>query len=154
MIRRVAGRVDGSERIIASRNPRAVHERLPLRRPPSITLGPRHFQKANTRKSSDEPSYARRMVGMAVRHENLRQSCALERLLHCLEMPRLSGAGVNERCHTPANQPRPVAIARVGPWIERVNRNRVQQPDCVNRITMLSITLTLRGEIRTTPRSR
>lgn len=154
MIRRVAGRMNGSERIIACVNCRAVHERLPGRRPSVITLGPRHFQKANARKSRDERSDARCMVSMAVRHEDLRKSCARERLLHCFEVPRLSGAGVDERRHMPANQPRPVAIARVGPWIEGVNRNRLQQPDCVNRITMLSITLALLGEIRTTRRSR
>jgi len=94
------------------------------------------------------------MIGVAVGHDDLRQRCALERLLHGFEMPRLSGAGVDERCHTTADQPRPIAVAGIGTRIEGVNRNRFQQPDCVNRFTMLSITLTLLEEIRTTPRSR
>ena len=94
------------------------------------------------------------MIGVAVRHEDLRQRCALERLLHGLEVPRLSSAGVDERRHTTPDQPRPIAVAGVGTRIERVNRNRLQQPDCVNRFTMLSITLMLLGEIRMTPRLR
>jgi hypothetical protein len=52
------------------------------------------------------------------------------------------------------DQPRPIAVAGIGPWIERVNRNRLQQSDCLNRVTLLSITLPRPGEIRRTPRSR
>ena len=92
------------------------------------------------------------MIGVAVGHDDLRQRCALERLLHGLEMPWLSSARVDERRHTTPDQPRPIAVAGVRTRIERVNRNRLQQLDCVNRCTMLSITLTLLGEIRTTPR--
>ena len=94
------------------------------------------------------------MIGVAVGHDDLRQRCALERLLHSFEVPRLSGAGVDEGRHTTADQPRPIAVAGVGTRIAGVNRNRFQQPDCVNRFPMLSITLTRLEEIRTTPRSR
>ena len=67
------------------------------------------------------------MVRVAVRHDDLRQRRAIERPLYRLEMPRLSSAGIDERRHTPTDQPRPIAVARVGTRIERVNRNRLQK---------------------------
>ena len=67
------------------------------------------------------------MVRVAVRHDDLRQRRTIERPLYRLEMPRLSSAGIDERRHTPTDQPRPIAVARVGTRIEGVNRNRLQK---------------------------
>ena len=62
---------------------------------------------------------------MRVRHQYLRQSCAGERLFNAIEMPGVSGAGVDERRHASRQEPRPVAVAGHRAGIEGVHGDRV-----------------------------
>ena len=62
------------------------------------------------------------MIGVSVGNDDLREILAFQRDGKGIEMTRISNAGINERRHSSANQPRPVALTRHLSGIEGVNR--------------------------------
>jgi hypothetical protein len=67
------------------------------------------------------------MVGMAVGDDHLSEAVAIQLTLQRLEMLWLAGASIDERCHAPADQPRPVAVACVRTGVAGMDSDWLQK---------------------------
>jgi hypothetical protein len=122
MVGSVTGCMYGRNRRIACNNRVAVGNGRPRDTPPAVTLRPRHLEKLRAWHPLRNRGSARHVIGVSVGDDDLHELVALQRGGKGVKMARISNAGINERRHSPANQPRPVTFTRHLSGIEGVHR--------------------------------
>jgi hypothetical protein len=114
----VSGRVHGNELRVARGDGIPVANRRPLDRPFGVALGPGTLQKASDAESLVQRRRTRGVVDMRVRDQHLMERRSGERVVDAIEVSSFTGPGVDQRRDPAWKEPRPVAVAVIGPGLK------------------------------------